>query len=192
MQQNYILKNQKLSVEDRIVGIEQPYVRPIVRGKAKAKMEFDAKVEISVVDGFVRIEKLSWDAYNECESLQTVVEAYRQKYGCYPQRILFDKIYRNRKNLGYCKDNNISALGRPKQSVTTDKRQEYVDICDRNIVEGKFDEGKLAYELNRIASRLRETSEFVISIGFLAMNLNKKLRDMLSHFLKNSRRVFQW
>ncbi len=38
--------------EDRIVSISQPHVRPIIRGKAGAAVEFGAKLTISVVEGF--------------------------------------------------------------------------------------------------------------------------------------------
>ena len=44
-------------VYDRIVSIAQPDVRPIVRGKAKANVEFGPKVAISVVDGYSLMEK---------------------------------------------------------------------------------------------------------------------------------------
>lgn len=44
--------------EDRIVSISQPHIRPIVRGKASASVEFGAKLSVSVVDGFVFCEKL--------------------------------------------------------------------------------------------------------------------------------------
>ncbi|RII33219.1 hypothetical protein D2A34_19540 [Clostridium chromiireducens] len=59
-------------------------------------------------------------------------------------------MYRNRKNLNYCKENGISitgpALGRPKKNKTkAEKNQEYVDICERNEVEGKFGTGKTRY-----------------------------------------------
>ncbi|ETJ30400.1 hypothetical protein Q604_UNBC15078G0001, partial [human gut metagenome] len=64
-QQRYMFDNRKHTVNDRIVSIAQPHVRPIVRGKTKSPTEFGAKVEISVVDGYVRMERLSWDAYNE-------------------------------------------------------------------------------------------------------------------------------
>ena len=39
-------------VPDRIVSISQHWVRPIVRGKQNADVEFGAKVEMSIVDGF--------------------------------------------------------------------------------------------------------------------------------------------
>ena len=39
---------------DRIVSIYQPHLRPIVRGKAKAKVEFGAKIGASIVNGYLR------------------------------------------------------------------------------------------------------------------------------------------
>ena len=36
------------SVENRIVSILQPYIRPIVRGKAKNPVEFGTKLDISI------------------------------------------------------------------------------------------------------------------------------------------------
>jgi len=47
-------------IDDRIVSISQPHVRPIVRGKARAATEFGAKVAISMVDGYAFIDHLSW------------------------------------------------------------------------------------------------------------------------------------
>ena len=39
-------------IDDRIVSIAQPHVRPIKRGKAGRDTEFGAKLSLSVVDGF--------------------------------------------------------------------------------------------------------------------------------------------
>lgn len=187
-QQKYMFDNRKHSVENRIVSISQPHVRPIVRGKTKAPTEFGAKVEISVVNGYVRMEKLSWDAYNECESLIPIIESYKQRNGYYPQRVLVDKIYRNRQNINYCKEKGISitgpALGRPKKDkVKEEKKQEYIDICERNEVEGKFGTGKIKYGLARIYESLKETAQCTINMAFFVMNLDKKLRVILRHFL---------
>ena len=41
-------RKKKHKVEDRIVSISQSWVRPIVRGKANAPVEFGAKVSISM------------------------------------------------------------------------------------------------------------------------------------------------
>ena len=106
-QQKYMFDHKVHTIENRIVSISQPYIRPIVRGKSKAQVEFGAKHDLSIVDGFGRIEKISFEAYNESEVLADVVERYKQRTGHYPKRILADKIYRNRNNLAYCKERNI-------------------------------------------------------------------------------------
>ena len=49
-QQKYMFDNKTHTVEHRIVSISQPYIRPIVRGKAKASVEFGAKYDVSVCD----------------------------------------------------------------------------------------------------------------------------------------------
>jgi hypothetical protein len=49
------------SIENRIVNIYQPYVRPIVRGKDKAQVEFGAKPGVSMQNGYARINTLSWN-----------------------------------------------------------------------------------------------------------------------------------
>jgi hypothetical protein len=192
-QQKSMHDEKKHSIPDRIVSICQPHIRPIPRGKAKAKTEFGAKVEISIIKGFARVETLSFDAYNEGGNLIGIVDKYKKRYGCYPERVLVDKLYRNRVNLAYCKEHGISitgpALGRPKKDTKIDKKQEYIDMCDRNCVEGKFGEGKTAYGLDRIAARLKNTSECVIRIIFLVMNLNKRLRNLLCQFLNW---LFEW
>jgi len=46
-QQQEIYDADKRRVEDRIVNLSKPHVRPIVRGKAGRKTEFGAKISIS-------------------------------------------------------------------------------------------------------------------------------------------------
>lgn len=82
------------SVEDRIASLSQPHVRPIVRGKVNAPVEFGAKLAISLVDGYARMEKLSWDSFNESLTLRPAVEAHVERYDCYPEAILTNQIYR--------------------------------------------------------------------------------------------------
>ena len=47
-QQKYMYENKVHSVPDRIVSISQPYIRPIVRGKADAPVEFGVKMDLSL------------------------------------------------------------------------------------------------------------------------------------------------
>lgn len=86
------------SVEHRIVSIHQPHVGPIVRGKARNKTEFGAKIHLSMVDGYSFLDTISWDAYNEGAHLQEYVENYRARFGFYPAKVLADKPYCSREN----------------------------------------------------------------------------------------------
>ena len=188
-QQKYMYENHVHSVKDRIVNLRQPYLRPIVRGKAKAPVEFGAKLDISVVNGMVRLEKQSFDAYNESELLEREIENYEQRYGCYPERVLADKIYRNRKNLSYCKEQGIRlsgpALGRPKKGVAVDKKAEYEDICERVEVERAFSLGKRKFSLGQIRTYLQETTQTVIALSILALNLSRVLRASILEMVHN-------
>jgi IS5 family transposase len=110
-QQSEMMENEAHSVADRIVSIEKPHVRPIVRGKAGASVEFGAKIAASLVGGYAWIETLQWDNFNESTTLQASVEAYKARFGVYPAVVLADKIYRSRDNLNYCKVLRIRLSG---------------------------------------------------------------------------------
>ena len=176
-QQKYMYDNRTHSGPDRIVSVSQPFVRPIVRGKAGKPVEFGAKLDISVVDGWTRLEHCSFDAYNESGNLQEMAERFREREGHYPSRILADKIYRNRENLSYCKEHGIRlsgpALGRPKKGEIRDKAQDYRDECERVEVERKFSLAKRKCGMGLVTAKLRETAAHVIAMSVLVLNLRK-------------------
>ena len=192
-QQKHMIDNRTHTAEDRIVSISQPHVRPIVRGKASAKTEFGAKVAVSVIGGYAFVDNISWDAYNESADLIPAIERYRKKYGCYPEAVMVDQLYRTRDNINYCNSKGIRIsgprLGRPKKGETYDKKQAYIDSGIRNQIEGKFGIGKIKYGLDRVMAKLKDTSETSISIAFLAMNLVKSLRAFLRIWLFDYRLV---
>ena len=182
-QQKYMYDNRTRSVPDRIVSVSQPFVRPIVRGKAGKPVEFGAKLDISVVDGWTRLECCSFDAYNEAGNLREMAERFRAREGHYPSRILADKIYRNRENLSYCKAHGIRlsgpALGRPKKGETRDKAQDYRDECERVEVERRFSLAKRKCGMGLVTAKLRETAAHVIAMSVLVLNLRKIQRALL-------------
>jgi len=112
-QQLEMYKKRNHSIDDRIVSLHMPFVRPIVRGKASAAVEFGGKLAISVVDGFTFMERLSFDSFNEGKTLIQSVENYHRRFGHYPEAVIVDKIYRNRDNLLYCKSRGIRISGPP-------------------------------------------------------------------------------
>ncbi|MDT7828067.1 transposase [Pricia sp. S334] len=64
-EQQYALFHHGVRPEGRIVSLDRPYVRPIVRGKEKKPVEFGAKVHKFQVGGIGFIEHLSFDAFHE-------------------------------------------------------------------------------------------------------------------------------
>lgn len=192
-QQTILFDRGTHSIEDRIVSISQPYIRPIVRGKVKAAVEFGAKLSVSLVDGFAYLETLQWDAYNEGTLLKDAILRYKERFGHYPEAVLADTIYRNRENREFCKKLGIRLsgpkLGRPTkdpQVQAEQKKVEKQDHGERNAIEGKFGEGKRVYGLGLIRTRLQTTSETTIALQMVIMNIEKILRDtFLSFFLRS-------
>jgi len=174
--------------DDRIVSISQPYIRPIMRGKPKAKVEFGAKIGISLVDGFATIDTLNWDAYSEGTDLKLAVENYKRTKGCYPEVVIADPAYGTRNNRKFLKDLKIrfggKPLGKPKKEtpenkdqLKAEKEQRRSDYRSRIPVEGKFGQGKGRYRLNYIRAKLANTSASWIGAIFFVMNLVKMAKN---------------
>jgi transposase, IS5 family len=64
----------------------------IVCGKARAAVEFGAKISVSVRNGVAFLHRISWDPYNEAEALIPQAKKHKQEYGCYPERSCADRI----------------------------------------------------------------------------------------------------
>ena len=171
-QQKLMYDNRTHSIEHRIVSIHQPHVRPIVRGKTNAYVEFGSKIQMSIMNGITFLEDLSWDAFNEGTRLISTVENYKRRFGYYPEKVLADKIYCTRNNRAKLKALNIilvaKPLGRPSLAVDN-----HIRPGERNPIEGKFGQAKTAYGMNRIKARLQDTSESWIASIVLVLNLIK-------------------
>jgi transposase, IS5 family len=172
-QQKQMYDSKTHSIDDRIVSIHQPHVRPIVRGKTKAKVEFGSKINLALVDGLSFLDDLSWNAFNEGTRLKSSVEKYKIRFGYYPKEVLADKIYCNRENRAYLKEKGIllkaKPLGRPTKAALSNQ----VRPGERNPIEAKFGQAKTGYGLDRIKARLSDTSESWIASIILVLNLVK-------------------
>ncbi len=192
-QQQYMYDNKTNSHQYRIVNIYQPWVRPMVRGKEKNKVEFGSKINISEIDGFCKLNHLSWEAYNESKDLIQQVEDYHALYGRYPELLLADQIYLNRENRAFLKSKGIrivnKPLGRPpKQELNSyQKRKQTKERNQRNHVEAKIGQGKTAYQLNNIKAKRMDTSTSWISAILFIMNivrLEKLIKTIVFFWLK--------
>lgn len=171
-QQWQMLLKKSNRIDDRIVSIDQPHIRPIVRGKAGCPVEFGAKVTVGLVGGYAFLEKSDWDNYSESKILKDAARQYRQRFGVYPKTILADRAYPSRENKLWCKEHGIRLsgprLGRKSvEEKKSEAKQIYQDGCDRVVIEGTFGICKRRYGLERVMIRLPDTSETSISMGFL-------------------------
>ncbi len=189
-QQQFMYDQKVHSVKDRVVNIYQPYVRPIARGKDNARTEFGAKISGSEVDGMSRVEHISWDNFNESIDLELQIETYKTTFGNYPELLLADRIYLNRKNRKWLKEREIRIVGKPlgrppKQELNAYQRRKLKkERNQRNLIEGKFGQAKNGYGLSNIKAKTNDTSQSWIGAIFFVMNLVTllKIADLYAIF----------
>jgi hypothetical protein len=141
-------------------------------------------LSVSCYNGYVFLDKLSWENFNESGDLKAQVETYKSNTGYYPKSVHADQIYRTRANRAWCKEKGIRLsgppLGRPPKNVSKEeKKQAQLDESFRNCIEGKFGQAKRRFSLNRVMTKLPNTSETAIAITFLVVNLSALLRQVL-------------
>jgi transposase, IS5 family len=186
-QQLSMYENNQQRIDDRIVSLTQPHIRPIVRGKAGTPVEFGAKLSVSYHNGYVFLDRLSWDNFNESGDLKSQAEEFKITTGNYPESIHVDQIYRTNENRAWCKERGIRItgipLGRPPKIIDREaKKQAQLDERFRSRIEGKFGEAKRRFSLDRVMTKLSETSQTAIAIIFLVMNLSTLLRQLFAFF----------
>ena len=94
-------------VSDRIVSLDKPHLRPIVRGKETKTVEFGAKVNNIQVDGISFIEHLSFNAFNEGTRLQTSIALQERLLNTRVSAVAADAIYATNANRKFCTKNQI-------------------------------------------------------------------------------------
>ena len=165
------------SIPDRIVSINKPYVRPIVRGKEVKSVEFGAKVNNILVDGISFIEKLSYNAFNEGTRLIHCVKMHKRLFGVDVKKIGGDTGYAGTENRDFCKENGIQTSfvkrGRPFSEEKKEKdlvRKELARVR-ATAMEGSFGTQKEHYDLKRVKARTKKTEILYIFFGIHTANV---------------------
>jgi len=187
-QQQEMYDNKSHTVKDRIVSIHQPYIRPMVRGKARTDVEFGAKTSLSVVERFLYLDHLRWNPFNENLDLIAQVNKYRRRFGFFPAVVIADGIYGTRENRNYLNEHGIrfsgKKLGRPPKEINAIAREmerlRILEQGERNEVEGKIGTAKTRYGLGKVMARTEATSENWIAMAIFSMNVATALRKLLS------------
>ena len=183
-QQRKMFEDKTHVCANRIVSIYQPHVRPIIRGKAKAKTEFGAKIGASLYEGYTFIDHHSWDAYNESSDLPLHINKFKERFGYLPATILADKIYMNKENRKLLKKLEIKTyckpLGRPPKNPPSPEiiAKMAKAVGERNEVECSFGTGKRIYRANNIRAKLPETARCWTGMCYFVKNVMKFLREL--------------
>ncbi|WP_301186230.1 transposase, partial [uncultured Muribaculum sp.] len=141
----------KKEVKHRIVSIDRPYIRPIVRGKENKRVEFGAKVNNIQIDGISFIEHHSFEAFNEGIRLKQCVEYQEKLTGVAVKRIGMDTIYANNENRRYCTEKGITTNfvrkgPRPKdESAEVSTARRIIGNLRATVMEGSFGNQKQHY-----------------------------------------------
>jgi len=162
-------------IKNRIVSLNKPYIRPIVRGKETKAVEFGAKVNILQVNGINFIEHFSYDAFNEGTRLQSGIYLQRKLFGkCTHQSS--DQIYATNINRKYCKKENIATnfIPKGKQKIQHIEQsavlRKMLNAARGTILEGSFGNEKNHYFLQKIPARNQVTETCWIFFGIFTSN----------------------
>lgn len=173
-QQHELLE--KKEVHRRVVSIDRPYIRPIVRGKENKRVEFGAKVNNIQIDGISFIEHHSFEAFNEGVRLKQCIEYQKELTGIDVREIGADTIYANNENRKYCTENGITTCfarkgPKPKdQDDATTASRRIIGNLRATVMEGSFGNQKLHYGVGRIAARNSRSETLLLFFGIHMAN----------------------
>ena len=161
--------------KQRIVSIDKPYIRPIVRGKEIKKVEFGAKVHKIQVDGISFIEHLSFDAFNEGTRLNKSIWMTQKLFKKKVRLVGADRIYANNTNRRYVTKLDIKTdfkrKGKPSRHKDHFDQLAIMITKERATrLEGSFGTDKEHFLLKRIQARKKETEILWIFFGIHTSN----------------------
>lgn len=166
----------KKEVKHRVVSIDRPYIRPIVRGKENKRVEFGAKVNSIVIDGISFIEHHSFEAFNEGVRLVQSIEYLQELTGVKVARLGADTIYANNPNRSFCTDNRITTNFVRKGPKPKDENRgvsharRIIGSLRATVMEGSFGNHKQHYSLGRIAARNQKSETLLLFFGIHMAN----------------------
>lgn len=175
-QQDFHYKNPADPVKNRIVSLPKPYVRPIVRGKENKPFEFGVKVNKIQVGGISIIQKVSYDAFNECNTLKDSVEKTEVLLSKV-KKLGADQIYATNENRKYITEENIVtnfARKGPKPEIDPNSEdRKKLGILRSTSLEGSFGNEKNHFGLSKIKAKSKENELVWLYFGIITSNVVK-------------------
>jgi len=161
--------------KDRIVSIDKPYIRPIVRGKEIKKVEFGAKVHNFQIDGISFIDRISFDNFNEGKRLIPTIFKAQKLTKTKMKLVGADGIYATNANRTFVSKNNIRTDFKPKGRPAKDEKQrkqlrQMITKERASRMEGSFGTEKQYYGLDKIKARTEKTEILCLFFGIHTAN----------------------
>jgi hypothetical protein len=173
-QQHALLYGTHEKIAHRIVSLNKPYLRPIVRGKEIKPVEFGAKVHKVQVGGISFIEHLSYEAFNEGTRLKHAMAFHQKHFGKLSQ-LAGDRIYATNENRRYCNQLEIAtsfvAKGNDgKLSAQKQALRSALSVVRGTVLEGSFGNEKNHYLLGKVKAKTQVTEICWIFFGMVTAN----------------------
>lgn len=188
-QQQYLYQNKTTKVDDRIVSLAKPWLRPIVRGKENKRVEFGLKVHVLQVGGISIIEYASHSAFHEGNRLKSSVLRHEVLFGkC--THIGADRIYATNANRSYCSELKILTTfpqkGRKTQNKDVKTVKSIISKKRATVMEGCFGTHKRNYNADKIRARTQKNEVCWLYFSIFTANSVKisTLRDAPSYYFK--------
>jgi len=181
IQQQWRMYREKVNrIDDRIVSLHKPQVRPIKRGKAGKDVEFGPKASLSHVGRFTFLDRLSSDNFNESGDVELQLANYEDRFEKKPPYVVGDRIYGTNDNRNLLKDKEIrnafEPRGRKPKHESLHDRWRKRKRRERNRIEGAIGNSKNHYGLDRIKYSVEGGDELWVRLGLMATNLKAAVK----------------
>ena len=149
-QQKTKYQEKTTQIKDRIVSLDQPYIRPILRGKEGGKkVEFGAKAHLASSGGYVFSDKIEHRAFSEKKELKDSLEQHKKRFNRLPKEVMIDDAYSSLKNKELLKQHNIKhSLKNQGKSNPKQKQEKRKLRKTRSKIEGVIGNLKKDYNLD--------------------------------------------
>ncbi len=163
-----------LPVKERIVSIEQPHIRPMVRGKYPVEVEFGPKVLLSQKNGFLFLDDLRFNNISDAYLLDTAIQGYHKRFTNLPTQMTADRGFWSPENYHLAQDYGISKIAIENKGKSSYLKGKPFAKRLRGLrckIEASISLAKRKFGLDRIRYSIKQGEEMWVRLSLIAMNL---------------------
>lgn len=165
---------QGLSVKERIVSIQKPHIRPMVRGKYPVEVEFGPKILLNLKNDFLFLEDLRFNNVSDSQLLDRAIKGYQERFDNLPNQLAVDKGFWSPPNQSLAEGYGIDKIAIENKGKSNHLQGKPFRERLRRLrcsIEAKISLAKRKYGLDRIRYSIDSGEEIWIRLGLISMNL---------------------